>query len=105
MRRFRIGAMTSQAPLVARSAVLRTTPPVAAKPRRGGLLVAMGALAIGAFVLAPVSLLAIRRTAIGERSTGVATAQVAAEGMRFVPAEIRVARGATVKVEFSNHDP
>jgi len=72
---------------------------------RAGLLVALGALAFGVLVLAPLSLLAVRRTAIGEQTAGVTTVQIAAEGMRFVPDEIHVPRGATVKVEFTNRDP
>jgi plastocyanin len=97
--------MATNAPPVARPVAPRAAAPSASGQRRGGLLVALGALGIGVLVLAPLSLLSIRRTAIGDQSTGVVSVQVAAEGMRFVPGEIHVPRGATVKVEFSNQDP
>jgi plastocyanin len=67
--------------------------------------VALVALGIGVLVLAPISLLTIRRNAIADQSAASVTVQVAAQGMRFAPSEIDVPRGATVKVEFSNQDP
>src|SRR5438552_1744314 len=96
--------MTTNAPPVAGPVGPCATAPHTASQRRGGLLVALGALGIGVLVLAPLSLLAIRRTAADEQSAGLVTVQVAAEGMRFVPDEIHVPRGAAVKVELTNRD-
>jgi plastocyanin len=83
--------------------------PAAGPPRRatrgGGLLVALLALGVGVGVLAPLTVLTIRRTAIAEQANPAVTLQLSAQGMRFTPAEIRVPRGAVIRVDFTDDDP
>lgn len=84
----------------------RPAPPQEPKWKRtqGGLFIVLGALGVSLLGLAPLALGAIRRDAATLQTPAV-TVQVAAEGMRFVPAEISVPAGASVRVDFVNRDP
>ena len=73
--------------------------------RRGGLLVALLALGVGVLVLAPLTVLTIRRTAVAERANPAVTVRISAGAMHFQPAEIRVPRSAVIRVELSEDDP
>ena len=78
-------------------------------PRRPGsgigLLVALLAVGVSVLVLAPLTISALRRTQQEEVGTPSVTVHVSAEsGFRFSPSEIRVPRGATVQVDFSDDD-
>lgn len=61
-------------------------------------------LGVSLLGLAPVALAAIRRDATALNQTAVQV-EVVADGMRFVPNEIRVPAGASVRVDFVNRDP
>ena len=69
-----------------------------------GLLIALALITVGLLGMAPLALTAIQRDARTLQDPSL-TLQVAAEGMRFSPAEIRVPAGASVAVEFVNQDP
>ncbi len=83
------------------------TPRVAplAPGRQRGLLIALLALAAGVFVLAPLTVFSIRRSAMAERANPAVTVGLSAAAMRFEPAEMRVPRGAVIRVDFSDDDP
>src|SRR5215216_3345841 len=73
--------------------------------RQRGLLIALLALAVGVFVLAPLTVFTIRRSAMAERANPAVIIGLSAGAMRFEPAEIHVPRGAVIRVDFSDDDP
>lgn len=79
----------------------------AAEPaaRRHALLIALGALLVSVLAIVPATIVRLHQTALDESSAPVVTVEIAAEGMRFVPDEIHVPRGALVRIEFTDHDP
>jgi plastocyanin len=72
-------------------------------PRRSGLLVALLALAASGAGIAPFALTRLRQDAATLQQPAL-TVEVAAEGMRFVPDEMRVPAGKSVAVRFVNRD-
>jgi plastocyanin len=85
-------------------------PPQRVRPRssatlgRGGMRLVLLMLGVSLVGLAPVALAAFRRDAVTLSQTTIAV-EVVADGMRFVPGEIRVPAGASVRVDFANTDP
>ncbi len=81
--------------------------PAVAEPaaRRHALLIAVGALAVSLLAVVPATIVRLHQTALQERSAPVVTVEVTAEGMRFVPDEIHVPRGALVRIVLTNQDP
>jgi nitrite reductase (NO-forming) len=75
------------------------------RERRAGPLVAALALGTSLLVLTPLTLFSLRREALSVREGPAATVEVVADGMRFVPAEIRVPAGANVRLDLVDQDP
>jgi uncharacterized cupredoxin-like copper-binding protein len=94
--------MTTGAPPIPLTVPRKT---VARPTRRGGLVVALIALAVGVLGLAPVTVLAIRRNAIAEQANPAVTLHLSAGNLRFAPAEIHVPAGSVIRVDFSDDDP
>ena len=80
-------------------------PQTRARPGRSGLLIALLALGGSLLILTPLSLLAVRRDVRALHEGPTLSVEVVADGMRFVPREIRVPPGATVRVDLVNQDP
>ena len=81
-----------------------STPYAPGRAGRSGLLIALLILGGSLLILAPLSLLSIRRDVQAMRAGPVLTVEVVADGMRFVPDQIRVPAGATVVVHLVNQD-
>ncbi|MBI3969956.1 MAG: cupredoxin domain-containing protein [Chloroflexi bacterium] len=75
------------------------------RARRSGLLIAGLALGSSLLVLTPLSLAGLRREAMAVRDGPPVRVELVADGMRFVPNEIRVPAGAVVTVDLVNQDP
>lgn len=73
--------------------------------RRQGLIVALLALGGSLFIFAPLTVLGLRRDALSVRDGPLATVEIVSDGMRFLPTEIRVHPGATVRLDLVNQDP
>ena len=69
------------------------------------MLIVLVALGVGLGVLAPLSMVSLKREADALRSNPALTLEMTIEGMRYSPAEIRVPRGAVVQVNLVNQDP
>jgi plastocyanin len=72
---------------------------------RSAFLVLLLTLGTSLLVLAPLSVLRLRQEAAARRAAPAVAVELVADGMRFVPAEIRVPRGAQVQVSLVNRDP
>jgi plastocyanin len=68
------------------------------------VLLVVLALTLGLGVLAPLSLLSLRREADALRSQPALTLEVSMAGMRFEPAEIHVPAGKVIRVDLINRD-
>ncbi len=89
------------------------TPTIAAPPpapglspaRRYGLLIAVLALGASLLLVAPFALLSLRQEALSVQGGPALTVEIVADGMRYVPSEIRVPPGVNVRIDFVNRDP
>lgn len=70
---------------------------------QSGLLIALAILGVSLLGLAPLAIGVLQRDAATLSAPSV-TVEVVADGMRFVPDEIRVPAGASVRVDFRNID-
>jgi plastocyanin len=70
---------------------------------KGGVWIVFGALGIGLLGMAPIALSGLRRD-VTTLSVPAVIVQVTADDMRFTPGEIHVPAGASVQVDFANHD-
>lgn len=87
------------------AAAPRVAPVPPRQDKRSGLVIALLPLAISLFVLAPLTLSGFRRDATTLSAGPTVTIEVVADGMRFLPSEIRVPARSSVQVDFANHDP
>lgn len=88
-------------PLVAAPSGVRRPSPA----RRYGLLIAVLALGASLLLVTPFALLSLREEARSVQGGPALTVEIVADGMRYVPSEIRVPRAANVRIDFVNRDP
>lgn len=75
------------------------------RSRQQGLLIALLVLGVSLLGLAPLALTSLRRDVATLAQGPAVVVEVVADGMRFVPDEIRVPPGASVQIDFVNRDP
>lgn len=79
-------------------------PAPAARKRRGFPLIVWLVLGVSFLVFTPMTLISLRSEALSVQDGPALVVDLVADGMRFLPDEIRVPRDANVRVNFINRD-
>jgi plastocyanin len=95
--------------MVTSAAVPPTSRPRPAPParpqRRAGLLIVLLALGVSLLVITPMALISLRQEAASVQGGPSVTIEIVAGESGYTPDEIRVPRGANVRLDFVNRDP
>src|SRR5262245_9630102 len=84
---------------------IQARPAGARRSGRHGVLIILVTLGASVLVFTPLTLISLRQEALSVGNGPAVTVEVAADGMRFEPSEIRVPPGANVRIDYVNRDP